>query len=82
MIAQELNLRERIKGATKCSLILKGDNGERWYITNTLFNYLLKNQHTEIIFTHIPEHYARTKDGSEKYVPGMIWIEAYVPRRF
>jgi hypothetical protein len=70
--AREFHIRERIQGATKSSVILKGDNGEKIFVNNKVFNAIMQDQEMPIRVVTLPAHgrFLETK-----------WIEAYIPTR-
>lgn len=82
MTAQEFNLRERIIGAAKHSLVLKGENGEKIFCSNKLFNKLMLNSQLEITITTLPDHYIKTLNGREIYHRESKWLAAFIPTRF
>ena len=82
MTAFEFNLRERIIGAAKHSLILKGDKGEHIFCSNKLFNKLMMNPQLEVTITTLPDHYTRDSFGDEKYHQESKWLAAFIPTRF
>ena len=82
MTAREFNLRERIIGATKHSLVLKGDEGERIFCSNKLFNKLMENPQLEVTITTLPEHTTGASFGMEKHFQESKWLAAFIPTRF
>ena len=81
MTAKEFNLCERIIGAAKHSIILRGDNGEHIFCSNKLFNKLIINPNLEIRITTLSEHWENTPKG-KIWHEQTKWIEAFVPVRF
>lgn len=73
------NLVGRIDGASNHAIILKGDNGEKIYISNRLFNKIVKNPHIEFVIETLPAHEDRMRG---RYYPETRWISAFLPSRF
>jgi hypothetical protein len=82
MTAREFNLRERIIGATKHSLILKGDEGEHIFCSNKLFNKLMMNPELKVTVTSLPEHWTKVPEGGEVWHEASKWLTAFIPTRF
>lgn len=82
MTAFEFNLRERIIGAAKHSIILRGDNGEHIFCSNKLFNKLMMNPQLEITITTFPEHWAEVPEGGKVWHEASKWLAAFIPTRF
>ena len=82
MTAEQFNLRERIIGAAKHSLILRGDNGESIFCSNKLFNKLMLDPDLEIRVVTLPEHERRDSFGDFHYYGESKWLEAFIPMRF
>ena len=82
MTALEFNLRERIIGAAKHSLVLKGENGERIFCSNKLFNKLMMNPQLEITITTLPDHWTMDSFGDQKHHEESKWLAAFIPTRF
>ena len=82
MTVADFNLRERIIGAAKHSLILKGDNGEHIFCSNKLFNKLMANPQLEITITTLPEHWTKVREGGEVWHEASRWLTAFIPTRF
>ena len=72
------NLRERIQGASRCSITLKGDNGETVYCTNKLFNKIMRDPTIEFFVQDLPSH----EDSYGRKIPGTKWICAFLPSRW
>lgn len=81
MTAQEFNLRERIIGATKSSIILRGDNEDRIFCSNKLFNKLMMNPELEIRVGVLNGHWVNVSGGKVWYEDSK-WLEAFIPTRF
>lgn len=66
------NIRERIEGATRQSIILKGNDGEQIFCHNSVFNKIMQDSAIEFEIVEVPEHgrYPKTK-----------WISAFLPTR-
>ena len=73
------NLVGRIEGASNHSIILKGDNGEKIYISNRLFNKIVQNPHIEFVVETLPTH--KDERNGRSY-PETMWITAFLPSRF
>lgn len=73
------NLVGRIEGATNHAIVLKGDDGEKIYISNRLFNKVVKNPHIEFVVETLPAHEDRM---SGRIFPETRWISAFLPSRF
>ena len=82
MTAREFNLCERIIGATKHSLLLKGDEGEHIYCSNKLFQKLMVNPQLEVTIITLPEHTTGTAFGVERHFQESKWLAAFIPTRF
>lgn len=78
----EFDLRERIIGAAKHSLILNGDNGEKIFCSNKLFNKLMLDPQLKTTVMTLPERFTRDKEGREIYHPESKWLAAFIPTRF
>ena len=77
------NIRDRIEGATNRCIILKGNNGEKVFCTNKLFNKIMHNPSIEFIIDTLPAHVKRDSFGSkETEFPESKWITAFLPSRF
>lgn len=72
MTAQEFNIRDRVQGASRHAVILKGDNGEQIFVMNRIFNAIMQDQSLQIRIVTIPDH-ERFKESK--------WLEAYIPTR-
>lgn len=73
------NLVGRIEGATNRSIVLKGDNGEKIYISNRLFNKIVKDPFIEFVVETLPAH----EDAMHmRFYPESKWISAFLPSRF
>ena len=66
------NLRDRIEGATRNSIILKGDDGEKIYCSLRVFNEIMNDPRIEFIVDVVPEH-GRFRESK--------WVTAYLPTR-
>lgn len=82
MTVSEFNLRERIIGAAKHSLVLRGDNGEKIFCSNKLFNKLMLDPSLEIVVTTLPDHWIRDAFGDQKHYEESKWLAALIPMRF
>lgn len=74
--------RERICGAARHSVILKGDNGERIYCSNSLFNKIMQDPTIEFRVVTLQEHESRDRFGNDRWFGESKWIEAFLPSRF
>ena len=73
------NLVGRIEGASNHAIILKGDNGEKIYISNRLFNKIVRNPHIEFVVETVPAYEDRM---SGRFYSETKWITAFLPSRF
>ena len=74
------NLRDRIEGASKHSIILKGDDGEKIFCSLKVFNQIMNDASIEFIVQTVPAHDAGPHGGYRRY-PESKWICAYLPTR-
>lgn len=81
MTAEEFKVRERIQGATKKSVILKGNNGEQIFCMNRIFNAIMQDPGLQVRVVTLPAHHARCSGCLEKEYPETKWLEAYLPTR-
>lgn len=81
MTVEEFKVRERIHGATKHSVILKGDNGEAIYCANRIFNAIMQDPGLQVRVVTLPAHLTRDTVGLEREYPETKWLEAYLPTR-
>lgn len=79
--AEEFKVRERIQGATKHSVILKGDNGEVIYCTNRIFNAIMQDPGLQVRVVTLPAHVSSRMGCSQREYPETKWLEAYLPTR-
>lgn len=77
--SQTFNLRERIIGTSRCSIILKDDNGGKVYCTNKLFNKLLKDPTIQFFIDKSSMH---TDPLTGRFFPEMNWIVALIPTKW
>ena len=71
------NVRARIQGATRNSVILKGDNGEAIYCNNKVFNRILQDPDIRFDIETVPAH----SDPMGRQYPETKWIAAYIKTR-
>jgi len=71
------NVRARIQGATRNSVILKGDNGEAIYCNNKVFNRILQDPDIRFEIETVPAHF----NCMGKQYPETKWIAAYIKTR-
>lgn len=72
-------LRDRIIGASRHSIQLKGDEGEMIFCSNKVFNAIVKNPDIPFRIVTIAKH-EDPRNGN--FYPDMKWIEAFIPTRF
>ena len=70
---------ERIIGASRHSVQLKGDNGEIIFCHNKVFNVIMQNPSIAFDIEVVPEH---EDYRAGRFFPKTMWIRAYVPTRF
>lgn len=75
------NLRDRIEGATRNSIILKGDNGEKVYCNLRIFDRIMNNPTIEFMIQTVPAHKACNRMGCEREFSESKWICAFIPTR-
>ena len=71
------NIRERIQGATRNSVILKGDDGEAIFCNNKVFNRIMQDPAVSFEIETVPEH----TDHRGRSYPQTKWIAAYIKTR-
>ena len=72
-------LKDRIVGATRHSIILKGDNGEHIYCHNKIFDKIISDPKIQFDIQVLPEH---EDCFSHRAFHASKWIVAYLPTRF
>lgn len=70
-------LRERIVGATRNSIILKGDNGEKIFCHLKIFNKIIQDPSIRFFVQDLPEH----KGSMGRVYQASKWICAFIPTR-
>jgi adenylyl- and sulfurtransferase ThiI len=71
------NVRARIQGATRNSVILKGDDGEAIYCNNKVFNRILQDPDIRFEIEIVPAH----SNCMGRQYPETKWIAAYIKTR-
>lgn len=71
------NVRARIQGATRNSVILKGNDGEVIYCNNKVFNRILQDPDIRFEIETVPAH----SNGMGRQYPETKWIAAYIKTR-
>ena len=71
------NIRERIQGAARGSVILKGDDGEVIYCNNKVFNRIMQDPTVQFEIETVPAH----SNCMGKQYPETKWIAAYIRTR-
>lgn len=72
------NIRERIQGAARNSVILKGNDGEAIFCNNKVFNRIMQDPTIFFDIEVVPAHY---DNRTGKSYPETKWIAAYVKTR-
>ena len=72
------NLKDRIIGATRHSIILKGDDGEPIFCHNRVFGKIMTDPYIQFEVRVLPGHES-PRDG--RYFDASKWIVAYLPSR-
>ena len=72
------NIRERIQGAARGSIILKGDDGEVIYCNNKVFNRIMQDPNVSFEIETVREH---TDPRTGRWYPETKWVAIYVKTR-
>lgn len=78
MTAREFDVKRRLVGATRMSVVLRDDNGDPVFCSNRILNHILDNPDLQVRIKEIPEH---TSSRTGKMFPTTKWLEAYIPTR-
>lgn len=70
-------MRERIQGAARGSIILKGDNGEAIFCNNKVFNRIMQDPNVCFDIETVPAH----SNYMGKQYPETKWIAVYIKTR-
>lgn len=74
------NLRDRIEGASRRCIILKGCDGEKIFCSLKVFNQIMSDASIEFIVQTVPAHETMTCGYRKRYDESK-WICAYLPTR-
>ena len=77
--SESFRLKNRIVGASRHSIQLKGDHGEIIFCSNKIFNMIMRNPSIQFGIVTITEH---EDPRTGKFYPTTSWIQAYIPMRF
>lgn len=72
-------MKDRIIGASRHSILLKGDNGETIFCSNRVFGQIMTNPDISFDISTVTKH-EDPRNGN--FYPDMKWIVAYIPTRF
>ena len=72
-------MRERVQGASRHSILLKGDDGETIFCHNKVFNLIMQYPDIRFDIETVPAH---EDHRTGRWYGEQKWIRAYVPTRF
>ena len=78
MTARDFDVKRRLVGATRMSVILRDDNGDPIFCSNRILNHILDNPDLQVRVRDVPAHQS-SRNGRE--YPTTKWLEAYIPTR-
>lgn len=73
------HMSDRITGACRHSIVLKGDDGEAIFCHNKVFGQIMSDPHIQFDIVTVPCH-EDCRTG--RLFPETKWIMAYLPTRF
>lgn len=73
------HMADRIIGASRHSIQLRGDNGETIFCSNKVFGRIMSHPYVQFDVSTIPAH---EDSRTGRVYPQMKWIVAYLPTRF
>lgn len=71
-------MKDRIVGASRHSIQLKGDDGEKIFCSNRIFGQIMSNPNIMFDVEIVPGHEDLR---SGRFFPETKWIRAYLPTR-
>lgn len=78
---ESFNFVDRIEGATRHSVILKGDDGEKIYCHLRIFDAIMKDPGLEFYVQTVPAHQSVGLGCVPRSYEESKWITAYIPTR-
>ncbi len=76
---ETFHLTDRITGASRHSIRLKGNDGEMIFCHNRVFNKIMSDPSIQFNVVVLPEH---TDRATGRFYPESKWIVAYIPMRY
>ena len=76
MTAKEFDVTKRIIGASRHSVVVKGDKGEKIFVHNRILNAILADPTLQVRVVERPE---RVSPRTGRMIQPTKWLEAYLP---